>query len=35
MIFPFSFTSLALCWLFLMAFPLAYDIFRKDLSRYL
>lgn len=25
-----SFTSFALFWLFLMAFPLAYDIFRQE-----
>lgn len=30
MIFPFSFTSAALCWLFLMAFPLTYDKFRQE-----
>lgn len=30
MIYARSFTSVALIWLFMMAFPLAYDIFRKD-----
>ena len=28
--FPFSFTSSALCFLFVMAFPLAYDKFRQE-----
>lgn len=30
MIFAGNFTSVALIWPFMMAFPLAYDIFRKD-----
>jgi hypothetical protein len=28
--FPFGFTSMVLCWLFLTAFPLVYDKFRQD-----